>query len=120
MFLMCYFFFFIDTATPEIYTLSLHDALPISRESFADMGRLLAPAGVVVLFFEPQTWWIADRLAGLLRDTFGAPPLAFMVRSTSPCLGFGGLMMVAGRAAALAPVRQGATARPEIRARGLP
>src|SRR3712207_8719650 len=28
---MCYFFFFNDTATTEIYTLSLHDALPISR-----------------------------------------------------------------------------------------
>src|SRR5947208_5946260 len=27
------FFFFNDTATPEIYTLSLHDALPISRRS---------------------------------------------------------------------------------------
>src|SRR3712207_7385218 len=28
---MCYFFFFFnDTATTEIYTLSLHDALPIS------------------------------------------------------------------------------------------
>src|SRR2546422_9795848 len=27
----CYFFFFNDTATTEIYTLSLHDALPISR-----------------------------------------------------------------------------------------
>src|SRR3984885_15964795 len=26
----CYFFFFNDTATTEIYTLSLHDALPIS------------------------------------------------------------------------------------------
>src|SRR5438132_1838398 len=26
----CYFFFFNDTPTPEIYTLSLHDALPIS------------------------------------------------------------------------------------------
>src|SRR5437867_5500616 len=26
----CYFFFFNDPATPEIYTLSLHDALPIS------------------------------------------------------------------------------------------
>src|SRR5438067_9603132 len=25
------FFFFNDTATPEIYTLSLHDALPISK-----------------------------------------------------------------------------------------
>src|SRR5690348_18487634 len=29
-FLLC-FFFFNDTATSEIYTLSLHDALPISR-----------------------------------------------------------------------------------------
>src|SRR5256885_7829593 len=27
----CTFFFFNDTATTEIYTLSLHDALPISR-----------------------------------------------------------------------------------------
>src|SRR2546430_12189283 len=28
--LTCFFFFFNDTATTEIYTLSLHDALPIS------------------------------------------------------------------------------------------
>src|SRR2546423_13417894 len=28
----CFFFFFNDTATTEIYTLSLHDALPISTE----------------------------------------------------------------------------------------
>src|SRR6266487_6786026 len=28
--LFCFFFFFNDTATTEIYTLSLHDALPIS------------------------------------------------------------------------------------------
>src|SRR3712207_7846763 len=27
---MCFIFFFNDTATTEIYTLSLHDALPIS------------------------------------------------------------------------------------------
>src|SRR2546430_15734510 len=32
--LLCFFFFFFnDTATTEIYTLSLHDALPISRRS---------------------------------------------------------------------------------------
>src|SRR2546430_13333730 len=31
--LYSFFFFFNDTATTEIYTLSLHDALPISRES---------------------------------------------------------------------------------------
>jgi len=29
----CFFFFFNDTATTEIYTLSLHDALPISKTS---------------------------------------------------------------------------------------
>src|SRR3989441_8991254 len=30
-----FFFFFNDTATTEIYTLSLHDALPISRRELA-------------------------------------------------------------------------------------
>src|SRR2546427_1752484 len=38
------FFFFNDTATTEIYTLSLHDALPISRE--------LARCGLVALGLE--------------------------------------------------------------------
>src|SRR5690348_18505805 len=31
-FYFCLFFFFNDTATTEIYTLSLHDALPICRK----------------------------------------------------------------------------------------
>src|SRR6266513_5747462 len=31
LFLIFFFFFFNDTATTEIYTLSLHDALPISK-----------------------------------------------------------------------------------------
>src|SRR5262245_64181144 len=30
----CFFFFFNDTATTEIYTLSLHDALPISAGQY--------------------------------------------------------------------------------------
>src|SRR2546426_10939088 len=30
---ICFFFFFNDTATTEIYTLSLHDALPIWRRA---------------------------------------------------------------------------------------
>src|SRR6266403_712493 len=35
-----FFFFFNATATPEIYTLSLHDALPISpTRSRAEVGR---------------------------------------------------------------------------------
>src|SRR5256885_16069304 len=34
--MLCFFFFFNDTATTEIYTLSLHDALPISGSSTAN------------------------------------------------------------------------------------
>src|SRR2546430_12378527 len=34
-----YIFFFNDTATTEIYTLSLHDALPISRNGPAEWRR---------------------------------------------------------------------------------
>src|SRR2546425_7317741 len=39
------FFFFNDTATTEIYTLSLHDALPICdrRRAQDDRGRARAP-----------------------------------------------------------------------------
>src|SRR6266498_1932251 len=35
-----FFFFFNDTATTEIYTLSLHDALPIYAADLADLLRL--------------------------------------------------------------------------------
>src|SRR5260221_4377913 len=38
---MLSFFFFNDTATTEIYTLSLHDALPISLRKFLVQIRLL-------------------------------------------------------------------------------
>src|SRR2546422_10070509 len=36
-----FFFFFNDTATTEIYTLSLHDALPISASSTSENPLLL-------------------------------------------------------------------------------
>src|SRR5476651_1326496 len=38
-----FFFFFNDTATTEIYTLSLHDALPISAEMQDDLRRIVLP-----------------------------------------------------------------------------
>src|SRR3712207_7403111 len=38
---MTMFFFFNDTATTEIYTLSLHDALPICRAQEDRRGQLL-------------------------------------------------------------------------------
>src|SRR6202012_6294202 len=36
---LSFFFFFNDTATTEIYTLSLHDALPISRNQLISGTR---------------------------------------------------------------------------------
>src|SRR5438445_913767 len=53
--LLCWllpFFFFSDTATTEIYTLSLHDALPICRTS-------AAPAGLRRATCRAQATWMA-------------------------------------------------------------
>src|SRR2546421_6151997 len=44
---MFFFFFFNDTATTEIYTLSLHDALPISSESSTASAPDCSPVCVV-------------------------------------------------------------------------
>src|SRR2546427_5907952 len=41
------FFFFNDTATTEIYTLSLHDALPISFEAVESKPPAPAPCSAV-------------------------------------------------------------------------
>ena len=38
-------FFFNDTATTEIYTLSLHDALPISHKIVSDVNTAIKYAG---------------------------------------------------------------------------
>src|SRR5258707_6088333 len=45
------FFFFNDTATTEIYTLSLHDALPIylGRDDGAAVGLVLIPSVILAV-----------------------------------------------------------------------
>src|SRR5258705_8281072 len=53
-----FLFFFNDTATTEIYTLSLHDALPISTRSSASRRRAR------------RRWWCVRRmLPGTMRRT---------------------------------------------------
>src|SRR5688572_31408849 len=69
MFLLL-FFFFNDTATTEIYTLSLHDALPISDwpGHVAQKNRALAEArGDWVLSIDADEWVTAD-LRGSIRS----------------------------------------------------
>src|SRR2546430_13222314 len=52
--LSSFFFFFNDTATTEIYTLSLHDALPISLTEVAVFG--MSEADVALALEQP---WVS-------------------------------------------------------------
>src|SRR5258705_8449591 len=56
---VCSFFFFNDTATTEIYTLSLHDALPIS------VVNLAAQAGVRYSLINPDAY-VDSNIVGFL------------------------------------------------------
>lgn len=108
-------FGFLDSHTnPSAYTNVRLDHFVYTRESFADVRRILSPSGAVVLFFWAETPWIADRLAGLLEDTLGAPPLRYEVPSASQCLGHGGMMLVGARPATLEVIRRRTLSDPEL------
>ena len=56
--LFIFFFFFNDTATTEIYTLSLHDALPIWRVRINVAGCLdRCDEGPVLVIYPEGTWY---------------------------------------------------------------
>src|SRR2546427_9343704 len=72
------FFFFNDTATTEIYTLSLHDALPIcatSKSSRAGLGgrhpSTLETGWKWYSLWEAGAFWILDFGLIILDDGFG-------------------------------------------------
>src|SRR5256885_11951802 len=54
MFAIVFFFFFNDTATTEIYTLSLHDALPISSRTAEPQRSPACPLTSVVRRGSPR------------------------------------------------------------------
>src|SRR3712207_8811004 len=58
------FFFFNDTATTEIYTLSLHDALPI----FVKMGEVNFPPSREALSYTATTRATLDRIRQTVID----------------------------------------------------
>src|SRR2546423_14488358 len=59
----CYFFFFFnDTAPPEIYTLSLHDALPI----LADFPSVtIRPGATSTVSLKLQNWGLPPEMLDL-------------------------------------------------------
>src|SRR2546426_11561240 len=67
LFTFLFFFFFNDTATTEIYTLSLHDALPIYVWQWTPLIMLIALAGLASLPREPYE--AADRKSTRLNSS---------------------------------------------------
>src|SRR2546422_8136440 len=61
------FFFFNDTATTEIYTLSLHDALPILPRLMSRV-RIPSLAPVFRAFPTHHSWWNCVLTAGPARS----------------------------------------------------
>ena len=55
--MLCCFFFFNDTATTEIYTLSLHDALPISGRVQSVAVKIIVDREREVEDFKPEEYW---------------------------------------------------------------
>src|SRR6266436_4581895 len=58
-----FLFFFNDTATTEIYTLSLHDALPISAPR--------RPSSTATMRFSTKSWRSRDRKSTRLNSSHG-------------------------------------------------
>src|SRR2546429_3088356 len=70
--LTCLFFFFNDTATTEIYTLSLHDALPILRAKLdADRARAEGLLDPLSGLYNPQGLEQTDRKSTRLNSSHG-------------------------------------------------
>ncbi len=75
-------------------------------EAFASVRQHLAPGGVFVLYNFYRQPWLVDKLAGMLQQTFGAPPLV----ATYPQLGDAAAAMADGPGTMTAAVRRSASA----------
>jgi spermidine synthase len=58
------------------------DNFVYTKESFEEAKSLLAPDGVVFIKFQVMHPWIGGRIAEMLRDVFGKPPLMFEATSS--------------------------------------
>src|SRR2546427_12693715 len=64
-----FFFFFNDTATTEIYTLSLHDALPISHDFLEYADRLAVRPDLLRFGIEPDRPGVHKEIMGDRKST---------------------------------------------------
>jgi spermidine synthase len=84
----------LDSHTTTAMTNARLDHYVYTRESLARARSLLADGGIMVLSFEAQKPYVADRMASVLRAVFRAEPVHFRIPPNP--YGWGGLMFIAG------------------------
>jgi spermidine synthase len=84
----------LDSHTTGAMTNARLDNYVYTRESIARAKSLLADGGILVLSFEAQKPFIADRMAGILKEIFHEEPIAFRIPFSS--YGWGGTIFISG------------------------
>jgi spermidine synthase len=84
----------LDSHTTTAMTNARLDHYVYTVESLRQAKSLLNEGGILVLSFEVQKPYIADRMASALREVFGQEPLCFRVPRSG--YGSGGVFFVAG------------------------
>lgn len=84
----------LDSHTTTAMTNARLDHYVYTRESLTQAKSLLTEGGIMVLTFEAQKPYIADRMAAVLEAVFGSPPLT--LRFPTNAYGWGGVMFIAG------------------------
>ncbi|HEY3312528.1 MAG TPA: hypothetical protein VGK00_12885 [Anaerolineales bacterium] len=84
----------LDSHTTTAMTNARLDHYVYTRESISRVKSLLADGGILVLTFEAQKIYIADRMATVLQETFGEAPIVFRIPPSG--YGWGGVMFISG------------------------
>lgn len=84
----------LDSHTTTAMTNARLDHYVYTIESIAQAKSKLNPGGIIVLSFEAQKPFIADRIRLALKDVFNQEPLIFRIPPSA--YGFGGVIFVAG------------------------
>lgn len=84
----------LDSHTTTAMTNARLDHYVYTRESITQAKSLLADGGILVLTFEAQKPYIADRMDEILQEVFDQKPTVFRIPFSA--YGWGGVMFVAG------------------------
>lgn len=87
-------FSLLDSHTTTAMTNARLDHYVYTRESIERAKSLLTSDGIIVLAFEAQKPYIADRIARVLLEIFEKPPIAFRIPYSE--YGWGGILFICG------------------------